>query len=122
MTTGDLLRRGAARVRRCWIQGDFDDGNGGVCAVGSLHDGSIIMDHHVLEDELLRAARFIVRALGGDWLASNIQILAQVYTWNDATLQNSESVANAMEYAALLADQEDAARAEQAAQLQLVTA
>lgn len=118
MTTGDLLRQGASRVREKWTQGEWEH-DGGYCAVGSLFANRPVtladMDQEIL------AARFIVRALGGDWLDSATQVLARIYNWNDAMLQNSETVAHTMEFAAILADQEDAARAERDARA-LVTA
>lgn len=101
MTTGQVLQVAAARVRIGWCQGRYSDGDGGVCATGAV----IRAGTYVEIADLMRPAELAIKK------ALNIR---SVEAWNDAKGQTQENVAQGLEFAALYADQQDAAIVEPA--------
>lgn len=110
MTTGEILRSAAARVRQGWCQHLLRVGGSHVCALGAL-GVTPSFDIRLTTDQQA-AVLAIVRALG---LRSNdpdfVCPYALVTVWNDAKGQTAENVAAGLEYAALVWEQSQAVAA-----------
>ena len=101
MNTAEILRAAAARVRQGWCQGSADDGNGGVCAIGSIW---AVTNSSVFDCSNWPIRQFLARAIG----LSVDEHYCSIPGWNDARGQTAENVAIAMEFAAVLWEQEQA--------------
>jgi hypothetical protein len=103
--TAEILRAAAARVRQGWCQHRLTDFKGGVCAQGAMsvaaYGGPLAINWKLDEDrELWRwIALLMVRMFGER---------REIYDWNNAPEQTAENVAQGLEYAALLWEQEQA--------------
>lgn len=110
MTTADVLRRAADRVRVGWTQGTmFDFKSHGVCALGAINSVLIVADLDSAQG--YEAMEWLARAIG----VSNNSGLAglKIGAWNDDPGQTAENVALAFEAAALLYEQAQALATEQ---------
>lgn len=95
MTTAQILRAAAARVRQGWCQGSMVDGFGNVCAVGAID----IVTPNTLADACVR-----FDVLTQLQLVIGYSGCAAVAEWNDEPGRTAEEVALAMEQAADVAD------------------
>lgn len=102
MTTSEILRAAAARVRQGWCQGNFWSWEGGACALGAICDVWWLEDEDADPDPgTLGGTQPVValeRALGLE--------RDGVSAWNDAPGQTAEGVAIGLEFAALWFDEQ----------------
>lgn len=106
MTIGERLVMGAAKIRRGeWRQHALRDSNYKTCAIGSLF--RIDEDPHVGWEVMRVGAYYIAKALGDglQQFSTDSQALL-VGFWNDAPERTVEHVADALELAALLWEQD----------------
>ena len=109
MTTGEILRAAAARVRQGWCRYLLHSGDS-VCALGALNvaESRPACSSHVFISE---AAAVIARALH---LPQDLEVhdshraSASVAAWNNAKDQTTENVAAGLEYAALVWEESQA--------------
>jgi hypothetical protein len=108
MTTGEILRAAAARVRQGWTQGDYyDPSTDSVCAVGAL---CAVRGCDMTDSMEINLAVGAVHCSRAHHLLMKVTNTVNrfVHIWNDMEGQTAENVAAAFERAAVLADQEDA--------------
>lgn len=100
-STPEILRLAAAEVRKGWCQHRTRDRDANMCAVGAIRVAAGGAHH---ENTWTAAYKYLCQTLGLHFL--------QLSDWNDAPGQTAENVATAMEYAALLFEQEQHAQLE----------
>lgn len=121
MNTAEILRAAAARVRQSWCQYALRDGGGGVCALGALRVPFGLEPEDAGRDWINgRSAEEVYRILG-TFESALVAICAMLRTpymgytpdtaaviaqWNNGMGQTAENVAQGLEYAALLWEQE----------------
>ncbi len=92
MTTGDVLRSAAARVRKGWTQGVFIDSLARVCALGSINaevDGNVgHAGHCTVESD--RVALVLAKFL--DIVAlDDAEKIEFIVDWNDDPFQTADA-------------------------------
>lgn len=106
MTTSELLNKAAERVRDGWTQGDYHNHvTNGVCVIGALCEVSNLKLAEAGFMETSPAVEHLTRVMGYDTCWDLIE------KWNDAPGQTQENVANGLELAALLWDEEQKLKA-----------
>lgn len=112
--TGEILRAAARRVRQGWCQHGLTDYQGGVCAQGAVMDVLWGNPEHLCASTENRADYRLLseifapvhRALGA---TRSKRPQPTVKNWNNAKGQTAENVAQTLELAAILWDEEQAA-------------
>lgn len=105
-STGQILRDAAARVRRGWLQGYVSDMAGRVCAYGAFAEAQAGIGlarwngAREASEVVQRVLRLPMNEIDGP--------CAAVTEWNDAKGQTAEAVANALEFCAVILEQEEA--------------
>lgn len=109
MTDAERLRYGAERVRHGWCQDRLWTDAGEVCAVGALIHGTYLRAMHEVAHLVAYVAKAINRVGADDYDSWD-----HVVNWNNAEGQTAENVAQALELAAVLAEQEQQQEAQPA--------
>lgn len=104
MTTAEILRAAATRVRQGWCQGTMRNDGGGVCALGGMYDAMAAQQLHL--KDILDAQDFLIVALH-----LTVPHRNAITIWNDTPGQTAENVAVGLEYGALLWEQQQAVNA-----------
>lgn len=131
-TTAGVLRAAAQIVRRGWCQGSYDNNDyihhkpDRFCAKGAI--GLVMFGNSTgeLYNDTVVAPVYdvLLRAVGDDrsWLAVRSVGACPIVQWNDATDQTAENVAQAMEFAAILWEQEQQQKSAATAETRETTA
>lgn len=105
MDTGSILRAAAERVRRpgVWAQGEIFAPQ--ECASVAIEHATSTGDIFHSPDEFLDAAWFVVNCLG---IKTRDDAICDIYRWNDQPYQTADKVADALEFCAVMFDQQQA--------------
>lgn len=96
---GAILRDAAERVRQGWCQGAFEDDMNNVCVMGAFDAIGASFE------DMNRAATHVLRALNKPLVLADAA--NELVVWNDEPNRTADQVATALEFAALLADQQE---------------
>lgn len=115
MTTPEVLRAGAAKVRTGWVRGWRHQrdaaGLDQVCALGAL-EGPLGEYAEVVHQEAVKALARLLPQRPSSWQSAIMCAAHNVAHWNNSPDQTQENVAATMELAAILLEQEAAQVAE----------
>jgi hypothetical protein len=107
MLISEVLKAGAERVRQGWCQYALEDYRGGVCAQGailSVTEGCANPFFH----KSVTAINWVRFGRATDYINRAINS-SDITRWNNAPGQTAENVAQALELAAILAEQDERA-------------
>jgi hypothetical protein len=107
MLASKILRKAAQRVQKGWCQHALDDGRGGVCVLGAM-----LWAAEGIADPFFRGLSLNVD-LDWDRFTHIQEYLSRTLSdrnivgWNNSRDQTAENVAQALELAAVLAEQDE---------------